>query len=177
MLDNKLPNFKYHPDPVATGSVVPSMEVCPVCKEPRGFVYNGIPYGTNELEHVCPWCIADGSAHEKFGVEFTDPVGIGGRGEWDKVPTNVVEEVAFRTPGFAGWQQEQWFTHCGDAAEFLGPMGKQELEQMGLEAIEVIRVESGYDGADWENYFLGRTDSRAVRAPESPDQSNPNRTP
>jgi uncharacterized protein CbrC (UPF0167 family) len=109
----ELPHFKYHPNPIATGSVVPSVEVCPVCGESRGFAYDGIPYGSKEIE----------------------------------------EEVAFRTPGFASWQQEHWYTHCGDAAEFLGPMGKEELEQTGTEAIEVVREESGKQGADWQYYF------------------------
>jgi len=149
----ELPHFKYHPNPISTGSIVPSAEVCPVCGESRGFAYDGIPYGSNELEHICPWCIADGTAHEKFEVEFTDTEGVGGYGRWEKVPTKVIEEVAFRTPGFDSWQQEHWFTHCGDAAEFLGPMGKEDLEQMGPEAIEVIRAESGQQGADWEYYF------------------------
>src|SRR5271169_6720784 len=126
----ELPVFKYHPDPVATGSIVPTAAACPVCGVSRGFAYSGIPYGTDEVEHICPWCIADGSARQKFGVEFTDKAGIGGN-QWERVPEEVVEEVAFRTPGFAGWQQERWYTHCGDAAEFLGAMGRQELEQMG----------------------------------------------
>ena len=148
-----LPDFKYHPDPIATGSIVPSVEVCPVCGERRGFEYDGIPYAKNELKHICPWCIADGSAHEKFGAEFTDRKGVGGYGRWEKAPKEVVEEVAFRTPGFAGWQQEQWYTHCGDAAEFLGPMGREELERLGPEAIEVVREESGHKGDNWKYYF------------------------
>ncbi len=150
----ELPDFKYHPNPVATGSILPSAEACPVCGESREFAYDGIPYGTNEFEHICPWCIADGSAHEKFGIAFTDAEGVGGYGQWEKVPREAVEEVAFKTPGFASWQQERWFTHCGDAGEFLGPMGKEELEKMGPEAIEVIREESGHQGTDWEDYFL-----------------------
>ncbi|PYT65858.1 MAG: hypothetical protein DMG39_28065 [Acidobacteria bacterium] len=32
-------------------------------------------------------------------------------------------------------------------------MCKEDLEQMGPEAIEVIRAESGQQGADWEYYF------------------------
>lgn len=32
-------------------------------------------------------------------------------------------------------------------------MGKEELEQMGPEEIEVVRAESGHQGADWEYYF------------------------
>ncbi|PYT73861.1 MAG: hypothetical protein DMG39_05530 [Acidobacteria bacterium] len=44
----------------------------------------------------------------------------------------MVEEVAFRTPEFAGWQTEPWFTHCEHAGEFLGPMGRPELDAVGL---------------------------------------------
>ena len=105
----ELPDFKYHPNPIATRSIIPSTKVCPVCGESRGFAYDGIPYGTKDLEHICPWCIADGSAHEKFGVAFTDTEGVRGYGQWEKVPKEVVEEVAFRTPGFASWQQEHWY--------------------------------------------------------------------
>jgi hypothetical protein len=148
-----LPDFKYHPNPIATGSIVPSVKVCPVCRESRGYAYDGVPYGTKEVEHICPWCIADGSAHEKFQVEFTDPGNVGGYGRWETVSKEVVAEVAFRTPGFASWQQERWFTHCGDAAVFLGPMGKEELEQMGPEAIEIVRKESGQQGVAWQQYF------------------------
>jgi uncharacterized protein CbrC (UPF0167 family) len=36
------------------------------------------------------------------------------------VPADVVEEVAHRTPGFSTLQQARWWTHCGDAAAFLG---------------------------------------------------------
>jgi len=160
----ELPDFKYHPNPIATGSIVRSEKVCPVCGQSRGFSYDGVPYGTNELEHICPWCIADGSAHDEFGVEFIDIGGVGGFGEWERVPKEVVEEVAFRTPGFASWQEEHWFTRCGDAAEFLGPMGKEELEKMGPEAIEVVRAESGHQGADWEYYFSKLDRRLAARA-------------
>jgi uncharacterized protein CbrC (UPF0167 family) len=61
--------------------------------------------------------------------------------------------VAFGT-GFSGWQQERWFTHCGDAAEFLGPMGKEQLEQLGPEAVNVVRLESGYEAKEWAYYSL-----------------------
>lgn len=145
----EFPRFKYHPEPTKTGSIVPSTQVCPVCGESRGFAYSGIPYGVKEVEHICPWCIATGLAHERFGVEFTDIAGVGGYGQWEKVPQEVAEEVAFRTPGFAGCQQERWFTHCGDAAEFLGPMSKAELERMGPEAIEAVLRGCEQEGVNW----------------------------
>ena len=36
------------------------------------------------------------------------------------VPAEVLDELATRTVGFAGWQQEHWMYHCDDAAAFLG---------------------------------------------------------
>ncbi len=158
----ELPRFKYHPDPEGTGSIVPSVDACQVCGKVRGLAYQGQPYSNTELEVICPWCIADGSAHEKFGAEFIDREAVGGYGRWTRVPRTVVEEVAFRTPGFNGWQQEQWFTHCEDAAEFLGPMGKEELDSIGHEAIAVIQRESGCTGDEWNSYY--RTLNKHQRA-------------
>ncbi|MBZ5524481.1 MAG: CbrC family protein [Acidobacteriia bacterium] len=148
-----LPSFKYHPDPLSTGSVMASDKRCQVCRQPRGFVYTGTIHSISDLETVCPWCIHDGAAHILFHAEFTALNAVGGYGEWEPVPQPVSEEVAFRTPGFSGWQQERWFTHCGDAAAFLGPMGRAELEELGQDAASVICRESGFRGDDWGSYF------------------------
>jgi uncharacterized protein CbrC (UPF0167 family) len=148
----ELPQFKYHPDPLSTGSIVASEQVCEVCGQARGFVYEGPIYSESEPEAVCPWCIADGSAHAKLGAEFVDRDFIGGDG-WESVQAEAADEIAFRTPGFSGWQQERWFTHCSDGAEFLGPVGKEQLIKAGGEAVQAIRDESGYEAAGWEEYF------------------------
>jgi uncharacterized protein len=150
-----LPTFKYHPDPIATGSVVESSTKCACCGTSRGFIYVGPVYATaNYHERICPWCIADGSAHEKLGVSFTDGDGIGGYSEWDEVSGEIIAEVAFRTPGFCGWQQEQWWTHCGDAAQFIGPAGQKELEALGPEAVSAIRTSAALaDGAEWNRFY------------------------
>jgi uncharacterized protein len=87
-----LPAFPYHPDPVATGSVIESNGTCQACRR------------------------ADGTAAEVLAFEFTD-VGVGVQ---DDVPRAVLEDLAFRTPGFSGWQQEHWLYHCRDAAAFPG---------------------------------------------------------
>ena len=147
-----LPQFRYHPDPLKTGSIVASDKACEVCGVARRFIYDGPIYCEADAEAVCPWCIADGSAHSKLQAEFVDRALVGG-GDWEIIPAETADEIAFRTPGFSGWQQERWFTHCSDGAEFLGAMGKQELLQAGLEAVEVIRAESGYDSDEWEYYF------------------------
>jgi len=68
-----LPSFRYHPDPVGTGSVTASDAECVVCGERRGFIYAGPVYAEGDYEDaVCPWCIADGSASESLGATFVD---------------------------------------------------------------------------------------------------------
>lgn len=150
-----LPTFKYHPNPLATGMVVVSDTDCVCCGKARGFIYAGPTYALVQYDQcICPWCIADGLAHEKLDVSFTDEASIGGYGMWDDVSEEVIQEVAFRTPGFSGWQQEQWWTHCGDAAQFIGLAGKKELEAFGPQAITVIQDSAGLsNGPEWEEFF------------------------
>lgn len=112
-----LPEFPYHPDPVATGSVVESSEACVACGRARGFVYDGPVYTAHDVNgSLCPWCIADGSAAETLDAEFTDV----GFDVPDDVPREVLIAIATRTPGFTGWQQPHWLYHCGDGASFVG---------------------------------------------------------
>lgn len=137
MANETLPVFRYHPEPLKTGSVVPSEEVCLCCEQARGYIYAASVYAEEELDQqICPWCVASGEAAEKFDCEYTDASGVGGYGRFAPVSGAVVEEVSRRTPGFASWQQEVWWTHCGDAGEFLGPVGKKELDEMGPGAWE-----------------------------------------
>jgi uncharacterized protein CbrC (UPF0167 family) len=120
-----LPSFAYHPDPVASGSITASDATCQCCERARGFIYVGPVYAEDDLEDaLCPWCIADGSAHEKFGASFTDEAGFP-----DEIDEEVIEEIAFRTPGFATWQEGRWLTCCDDAAAFLEPIGWTEIQE------------------------------------------------
>lgn len=121
-MSERLPLFRYHPDPVGTGSIVQSDEVCERCGERRGFVYAGPIYTAAKVELLCPWCIADGSAAQQFDADFTATDGAP-----DDVPPTVLDEVVHRNPGFTGWQQEQWMFHCTDAAEFRGVVGWDEV--------------------------------------------------
>ncbi|MVN87750.1 hypothetical protein GO986_13375 [Deinococcus sp. HMF7620] len=122
-----LPVFRYHPDPLATGMIEPFDGECPCCEQERGYRYTSAPFAEEEWPDLCPWCIADGSATERFDAEFTDAAGVGGYGRWEEVPGAVVRIISTRTPGFSGWQQEQWWTHCGDGTAFLGRAGAAEL--------------------------------------------------
>ena len=150
-----LPRFTYHPDPVATGSVVAADTPCVCCGQARGYVYTGPVYAEDEYaQQICPWCIADGSAHERLGVTFSDEEGVGGGSEWDEVGEDIIDEIAQRTPGFNGWQQEQWWTHCGDAAQFIGRAGRAELEAHGKDAVVAIQDSTGLDdGPQWQHFL------------------------
>ncbi|WP_338087909.1 CbrC family protein [Nocardioides lijunqiniae] len=120
-MTRQMPVFRYHPDPLATGSVVVSDDECERCGHSRGFVYSGPIYSSDEIESLCPWCISDGTASEAFSADFTTT---------DEAPSGVDaavhDELVHRTPGFSGWQQERWLFHCGDGAEFVGRAGWAE---------------------------------------------------
>jgi uncharacterized protein CbrC (UPF0167 family) len=149
-----LPAFRYHPDPVATGSVEASDSPCLSCNRIRGYVYVGPAY--SEKFHylsgsICPWCIADGSAAKRFGATFADS------GLMDDVTPEVREEIAKRTPGYEAWQQEQWLSCCQDAAAFLGLAGAAELNARFPEAISAVKkclaIDYELSGAELDEFF------------------------
>src|SRR5688572_32860612 len=110
-MSEAFPNFRYHSDPIATGSVEPSEAPCICCGRHRGFIYVGPVYSEAELnEALCPWCIDNGSAARTFDAAFTDRAGVGDYGRWESVSDSTLDEVSMRTPGFNGWQQERWLT-------------------------------------------------------------------
>lgn len=149
----KLPEFKYHPDPLKSGSIVPSDNECECCGAKRGFIYTGPVYAEEELvDCICPWCISSGKAHEMYDDEFTDYDGIGDHGTWDDSEQEENEIVAFRTPGFAGWQQERWWTHCSKPAAFLGIAGDRELSNYGESLITNLKAEAKMNSDQWTHY-------------------------
>jgi uncharacterized protein CbrC (UPF0167 family) len=124
----ELPDFAYHPRPDLTGAVEAVDRVCTCCGSARGWVYVLGAYGPDDLrDALCPWCIADGSAAERFGVRFTD---LGTSDAPSDVPAQVLDTIEHRTPGFSGWQQERWLFHCGDGAAFLGAVGWEALADL-----------------------------------------------
>jgi len=152
-MSDPFPVFRYHSNPLKTGSIVASAKVCRRCRRRRGYIYVGPVYAKAALnEAFCPWCIADGSAAAAFDAKFTDPAGIGSYAAWHPVPPEVVEEIVRRTPGFNGWQQERWWTHCGDAAEFLGRAGRHELETEWSGAVPTLMLDAGLDSAGWPSF-------------------------
>jgi uncharacterized protein len=132
-----LPNFKYHPDPVATGAIKEDADTpCLGCNRIRGYLYTGPVFTERNFileDHLCPWCVADGTAAKRFGATFNDT------GETEGITDEVRAEVEARTPGFRAWQQEKWLACCGDAAAFLGVAGAQELGRDLAKAAPVVK--------------------------------------
>lgn len=118
-----LPIFKYHPDPIATGAIEKTKASCECCGKSRGFRATSTIYSIHEVETICPWCIADGSAAKTFDGSFSDSHPLLS----DEIDKEIVKEVCERTPSFISWQQERWLSHCNDACEFHGDAEKSDL--------------------------------------------------
>ena len=110
-MNDLLPMFVYHPDPIATGSVVPAQTECLACRRSRGLIYTGPVFAAEELvDELCPWCIADGSAAATFDAEFTD-VGLGVP---EGISEAILEVIATRTPrsGHSGSATARRWRRC-----------------------------------------------------------------
>ncbi|MFJ3633187.1 CbrC family protein [Streptomyces sp. NPDC090112] len=135
-----LPFFRYHPDPVASGSIRRAAEPCACCRRDRGWIYTATFYTASEVgARFCPWCIADGSAAERFSGEFADSAGL------EAVSADVLHEVTRRTPGFHAWQHPHWLVHCRTAAAFVGEVGYAELAARP-DALTQLRTEMRLHG-------------------------------
>jgi uncharacterized protein len=147
-MSEELPQFKYHPDPVGNGLVIKSDRTCQCCGKGRGFIYRGPIYSVHDLDGgICPWCIADGSAAAKFNATFTDDVPLLEGGDLDPA---IVEEIIMRTPGYIGWQQEAWQTHCSDACAYMGFPTHEELNGVLAEAVITMTEDLGIPEKTWQ---------------------------
>lgn len=121
--------FKYHPDPLGTGAFLNDKTViCDCCGKETNVYYTNPFYSVEEVNNLCPECIANGAAAKKFDGEFQDS------GSADEVTDPAkLDELVHRTPGYCGWQQEYWLAHCDDYCAFLGYRTWEELEKMDID--------------------------------------------
>lgn len=146
-MSTPLPIFRYHPDPLASGVIEPSTTICSCCGEQRGFIYVGPVYGEHDLhDSLCPWCIADGSAAQKFDAGFADGHPL----VKAKIAPQIIEEVSQRTPSFNSWQQEQWYAHCNDACAYRGDASIEDVANASESTKQAWREEFGLSEEDWE---------------------------
>ena len=114
-----LPSFPYHRDPLASGSLRGSTDPCQCCGRTRGILYDGVVYSREEITALCPWCIADGSAAEKFDASFFDADFCDTEGNPVALPPEVHHEVFDCTIGFATFNPIGWWVHCDEPAEYV----------------------------------------------------------
>ena len=145
-----LPKFRYHPNPLATGSIEESDAECLCCEKARGYIYVCNTYSEEDIEEaLCPWCIADGSAAEKFDATFSDDAPLVDEG----IEEEIVEEVTQRTPGFLSWQQDVWLCCCDDACEYHGDASREHLAKLKGEALEEALEQLSCTEDEWPDFL------------------------
>jgi uncharacterized protein CbrC (UPF0167 family) len=130
------PTFFYSPHAYSLGIIEQRNFTCPCCGETRTLCYTGNFYSADEVEAICPWCIADGSAAEKYDGSFvSDFEGLdpGPNGLGAAMSPSSMAQVSRHTPGYASWQGDVWLGHCGEACIFLRYVGSQELAPVWAE--------------------------------------------
>lgn len=85
----------------------------------RGVLYAGNIYSRDRVKNICPWCIADGSAAEKYGAEFFDAYFCDDELKVVEMPEDAYMKVFGRTIGFATFNPIGWWVHCNEPAEFV----------------------------------------------------------
>ncbi len=141
----ELPTFRYHPDPIASGAIVRENATCVCCERVVDHVYVASAYSIHEFDrNLCPWCIADGTAHKKFDVEFCDSYPLQNAG----INESIIAQVTSRTPGYISWQQEEWLSHCDDACAFLGDATSETIRNMTPKEMAPLCADHGVD-AEW----------------------------
>ena len=147
--NKELPNFKYNPNALKNNIIVKRLETCPVCNKRVEYVYEGPFYSIKDVDNICPWCIASGEASIKYKGEFQDPCSCE-----DVANPEYVDELIYRTPGYCGWQQEVWLSHCGDFCAFVGYVGWKDIAHLKEELkedLEVIKHDFNITQGELEN--------------------------
>lgn len=66
-----LPHFRYYPDPFKTGVFKDDASVvCECCEQATDVYYCGSVYCVEDVNYLCPHCIANGVAAGKFDASF-----------------------------------------------------------------------------------------------------------
>ncbi len=118
------PIFKYHPKLYESDVVTFEKGTCQCCGRETD-AYISSMYCIADIDCLCLECVASGRAAEKFDggfVQYAEPVS----------DPEKQDELFHRTPGYISWQGEYWLSCCDDYCAFLGDVGTEELEEMGI---------------------------------------------
>jgi uncharacterized protein len=147
-----VPVFKYHPDPLSTGSMKASGATCDCCGQARGYEYTASFYTPRRPKPtLCPWCISNGDAAKKYEGQFSDDYPL----QRALLPEGIIAEVCERTPGYSSWQQEVWQSHCNDACAFHGDAEPGELQSLTGNALSALLLSNGIKERHWQPFLDG----------------------
>lgn len=140
-------SFKYHPNvweqDVFSHKESRDKEICNCCGQETEYFLENM-YTSQEIDCICPNCIANGEAAKKFDVEFIQYA------QCEKVDDKEkIDELFKRTPGYISWQGEYWLACCNDFCAYFGEVGINELKEMGI-AEEVIKE---YEENNPDDYY------------------------
>lgn len=139
-------------------------------------------YCRAERPRVCPWCIADGSAAEKWQADFVAGTSDGSRPVVQRVDWRARlkwrvarlkksvfgapainerrydDELHNRTPGFSSFQEQDWQLHCGEPCEFHGLATSADFRRMTDAGKERLFANSGLDESEFA-YIANESDA------------------
>lgn len=145
----KLPKFRYHPDPLATEAFEEGeAKICPCCGKQSTIYYSTRPYCRENVDNLCPECIANGKAAEKYDAIFIQGADL------DEPDREKEDELFHRTPGYISWQGEYWLSCCNDYCEYLGSVGTQELKAMDIAEEVLAEYEARNEYPDVADYLV-----------------------
>jgi uncharacterized protein CbrC (UPF0167 family) len=131
---NKIPSFKYHPDPIRTGAFSFDKEVvCFCCKNKTNIYYSSPIYGDidDDIE-LCPQCIASGKASKELDIYFVDEDAMDDN--YDEKSQNILFN---RTPGYLSWQEPVWLSHCNEPCAYVRNVGWDDIKDKLDEFIDL----------------------------------------
>jgi len=139
--------FKYHPNvweqEVFKTNKDGSKRACQCCGVETEY-YLDTMYTAEDVDCICPECVASGKAAKKFNGSFSQDA------ETDKVNSeSATEELLCHTPGYVSWQGEYWLACCNDYCAYIGDVGTKELENIGIadEVFEEYNKRNEYEDA------------------------------
>lgn len=131
-MTEELPKFSYFPDPLGNGCIVPLETKCKCCGQHRQYMYTGPIFCEEEKEEVCPWCIANGLAANKWPAFFNSIHNVP-----SGVPKTVLDIISYQTPGYENWQDHSWLFSATDALVFVGEViGANLISEVNNHKIE-----------------------------------------
>ena len=141
--NEELPTFKYHESVKMTGILVEEDIVCECCQKGSHYKMDIVLYSEEEVEDLCPWCVADGSAAKKYNGTFIDLEGS------DMIPSLEKRlELTRKNPGYPSWQENVWLAHCDDYCKYVDAVDYSVIEHLEVdlkEDFERLSKEFYYD--------------------------------